>query len=97
MRVRILSREDRLEKKVAIYFNILAWKTPDRLQTKGSQKVGHDHSHLHARMHETALSFESFLKSLSINKRAEALELMIGWRADNNFIYWSIPCMGTEQ
>ena len=46
-RVRFLGREDPLEKEMAIYSSILAWKIPrleepDRLQSMGSQIVGHD-------------------------------------------------------
>ena len=46
-RVRSLGREDPLEKAMAIHSNTLAWKIPwteepDRLQSMGSQRVGHD-------------------------------------------------------
>ena len=46
-RVRFLGREDLLEKEMAIHSSILAWKIPwteepDRLQSMGSQRVGHD-------------------------------------------------------
>ena len=46
-RVRSLGREDPLEKKMAIHSRTLAWKIPwtedpDRLQSMGSQRVGHD-------------------------------------------------------
>ena len=45
-RVQSLSREDLLEKKMATHSSILArkipWtKEPGRLQSKGSQRVGH--------------------------------------------------------
>ena len=45
--VRFLGQEDPLEKEMAIYSSILAWKVPwteepDRLQSMGSQRVGHD-------------------------------------------------------
>ena len=45
--VRSLSWEDRLEEKMAARSSILAWKTPrreelGRLQSMGSQSVGHD-------------------------------------------------------
>ena len=44
---RSLSREDPLEKEVATHSSILAWKIPwaeepGRLQSMGSQRVGHD-------------------------------------------------------
>ena len=47
MWVQSLGQEDSLEKEVATHSSILAWKTPwteepDRLQSMGSQKVGHD-------------------------------------------------------
>ena len=45
-RVGSLGREDPLEKEMATYSSILAWKIPwmepGRLQFMGSQKVGHD-------------------------------------------------------
>ena len=46
-RVRSLGLEDTLEKEVATHSSILAWKIPwteepDRLQSMGSQRVGHD-------------------------------------------------------
>ena len=42
-----LGQEDPLEKKMATHSSILAWKIPwteepGRLQSMGSQKVGHD-------------------------------------------------------
>ena len=46
-RVWFLGREDPLEKEMAIHSSTLAWKIPwteepDRLQSMGSQRVGHD-------------------------------------------------------
>ena len=46
-RVRSLGWEDPLEKEMAIHCSTLAWKTPwteepDRLQSMGSQRVGHN-------------------------------------------------------
>ena len=45
--VRSLGREDPLEKEMATHSSTLAWKIPwtekpGRLQSMGSQKVGHD-------------------------------------------------------
>ena len=45
--VRSLSREDPLEKEMATHSSTLAWKIPwteecRRLQSTGSQRVGHD-------------------------------------------------------
>ena len=45
--VQSLGWEDPLEKEMAIHSSILAWKIPwteepDRLQSMGSQRVGHD-------------------------------------------------------
>ena len=47
MRVRSLGRDDPLEKEMAIHSSIIAWKIPwteepGRLQSMGSQRVGHD-------------------------------------------------------
>ena len=49
-RVRFLGREDPLEKEMAIHSSTLAWKIPwteepDRLQSIGSQRVGHEQLH----------------------------------------------------
>ena len=46
-RVRALGWEDSLEKEMAIHSTTIAWKIPwteepDRLQSMGSQRVGHD-------------------------------------------------------
>ena len=46
-RVRSLGREDPLEKEMAIHSSTIAWKIPwteqpGRLQSMGSQRVGHD-------------------------------------------------------
>ena len=46
-RVRSLGQEDPLEKEMAIHSSTLAWKIPrteepDRLQSMGSQRVGHN-------------------------------------------------------
>ena len=46
-RVRFLGQEDPLEKEMAIHSSTLAWKIPwtvepDRLQSMGTQRVGHD-------------------------------------------------------
>ena len=46
-RVRSLGWQDPLEKEMATHSSILAWKIPwtekrDRLQSMGSQRVGHD-------------------------------------------------------
>ena len=44
--VRSLGREDSLEKEMATHSSILAWRIPwkksGRLQSMGSQRVGHD-------------------------------------------------------
>ena len=47
MQVRSLGREDPLEEGVSIHSRILAWRMPwmeepDRLQSIGSQRVGHN-------------------------------------------------------
>jgi len=47
MQVRSLGLEDPLGKEMATHSNILAWETPrteesGRLQSMGSQRVGHD-------------------------------------------------------
>ena len=46
-RVQSLGREDPLEKEMATHSSVLAWRVtwteePGRLQSTGSQRVGHD-------------------------------------------------------
>ena len=46
-RVRSLGKEDPLEKEIAIHSSTIAWKIPwteepGKLQSMGSQRVGHD-------------------------------------------------------
>ena len=45
--VRVLGQEDPLEKEMATHSSVLAWRIPwteepDRLQPRGSHRVGHD-------------------------------------------------------
>ena len=47
IQVRSLGQEDPLEKEMATHSSTIAWKMPwleepDRLQSMGSQRVGHD-------------------------------------------------------
>ena len=47
LQIQSLGQEDSLEKKIATYSSILAWKTPRTeeaggLQSMGLQRVGHD-------------------------------------------------------
>ena len=47
IRVRSLGQEDTLEKEMATHSSTIAWKIPwteepDRLQSMGSQRVGHN-------------------------------------------------------
>ena len=51
-RVQALGQEDPLEKEMATHSSTLAWKIPwteepGRLQSMGSQTVGHTHTHTH--------------------------------------------------
>ena len=47
MQIQSLGQEDPLEEGMAIHSSILAWKNPTeepgRLQSMGSQRVGHDY------------------------------------------------------
>ena len=64
-RVWFLGREDPLEKEMAIHSSTLAWKIPwteepDRLQSTGSQRVGHDWA--------TSLSLSFYLLNIYHNQ-----------------------------
>ena len=56
MQVQVLGREDPLEEEMATHSSILAWEIPrtekpGRLQSMGSQSVGHDWATEHVSMH----------------------------------------------
>ena len=56
MQVQLLGREDPLEEEMATHSSILAWEIPQtekpgRLQSMGSQSVGHDRATEHVSMH----------------------------------------------
>ena len=56
MQVQLLGREDPLEEEMATHSSILAWEIPQtekpgRLQSMGSQTVGHDRATEHVSMH----------------------------------------------
>ena len=56
-RVQSLCWKDLLEKEMATHFSVLAWKIPwteepGRLQSMGSQRVGHDWLHFHFHFRE---------------------------------------------
>ena len=72
--IRSLGQEDPLEKQMAIHSSILAWEIPwteepGRVQSMGSQRVGHDrgtnthtHTHTHTRRQADIIScFDSHL------------------------------------
>ena len=86
MWVQSLGQEDSLEKEVATHSSILAWKTPwteepDRLQSMGSQKVGHDLATKHQNCLELFIVYVfykcilCYLKSESINLSIESNSL----------------------
>ena len=52
--VQSLGWEDLLEKEIATHSTTLAWEIPGRLQSMGSQRVGHDRA--------TSLSFFSIVR-----------------------------------
>ena len=54
--LRSLGWENPLEEEMATHFSILAWKIlwteePDRLQSRGSERVGHDWAYTHTHTH----------------------------------------------
>ena len=86
MWVRSLGQEDSLEKEVATHSSILAWKTlwteePDRLQSMGSQRVGHDLATKHQNCLEFFIVYVfyecilCYLKSESISLSVESNSL----------------------
>ena len=85
MRVRSLGREDLLEEGMAPHSSIPAWRIPwteepGRLQSIGSQTVGHDGSELHARTMYTTRLFglrliESMDRGLNLRYRGLTAKL----------------------
>ena len=72
-RVRSLGREDTLEEEITTYSNIPAWKIPwteepGRIQSKGSQKVGHDWATKHALTTHWTDLFETSLLAQTVKK-----------------------------
>ena len=64
MQVQSLYQEDHLEKEMAAHSSILAWKIPwtedsGKLQSMGSQRVGHDLETEHACTHKEKYFFFS--------------------------------------
>ena len=52
IKVRFLGEGDPLEEEMVTHFSILAWKIrwteePDKPQSMGLQRVGHDQTHMH--------------------------------------------------
>ena len=73
-RVRFLGWEDPLEKEMAIHSSTLAWKIPwmeepDRLQSMGSQRVGHNFTF--------TFTFNMPLKEISLEYSLEGLMLKL--------------------
>ena len=63
-RVQSLGWEDPLEKGMATYSSILAWRSPwtekpGRLQSMGSQRVG-QHLHFHSHLRQLLVNFFSY-------------------------------------
>ena len=63
-RVQLLGQEDALEEETAAHSSILAWKIPwtedsGKLQSMGSQRVGHDLETEHACTHKEKYFFFS--------------------------------------
>ena len=70
--VQLLDQEDPLEKGMTTHSNILAWRIPrtkesGRLESMGSQKVGHDlvteHTHLNQKTGLDTLTYSHSLSS----------------------------------
>ena len=96
--VRFLGREDLLEKEMAIHSSTIAWKIPwteepGRLQSMGSQRVGHDWA-ISLHFTEWSSGFPYFLqfKSEFCNKEFMILAIV---RSQSCFcwLYWASPTL----
>ena len=90
MQVQSLDQEDPLEKKTATHSSILAWRIPStensgRLQSMGSQRVGHalatKHTHTHTHTHTHVLATLHGMCNLSSLTKDQS----------------HIPCIGSVQ
>ena len=88
--VRSLGQEDPLEKEMEAHSSILAWKVPwiaepRRLQTMGSQRVGHDcttslHMYMHIRF---SIYIQIYRLSLHGLIKTRVFSVLILWLSSN--------------
>ena len=81
--VRSLGPEDPLEKEMATQCSILAWKIPwteepGRLQSTGSQRVGHDWA--------TSLHFQYSCRKIPWTEEPSRLQAMVSQRVGHNWV-----------
>ena len=86
--VRFLGWEDPLEKEMAIHSSTLAWKIPwteepDRLQSMGSQRVGHDWA--------TSLSLFSFMHW---RRKWQSTPVFLPGESQGLHFHFSLSCIG---
>ena len=97
MRIQSLGQEDLLEEGTATHSSILAWRIPGtekpvRLQSTGSQRVGHDWSNSsHKHMYYTSIKKKRPSQQKAQNQRRPT---GFGWRPNSSpylvlFVCWS--------
>ena len=106
--VRSLSQEDPLEKEMAAHSSILAWKIPwteepGRLQSMGSQRVGHDWatkqncSHkMHSVCSETTQTHFSHHWIQSRGYNNENHRNAFCWKENGQLRWWGCPLLPTS-
>ena len=89
--VQSLGWEDVLEKEMATHSSILAWKIPwmeepGRLQSMGSQRVGHDW--------ETSLSL--FTYAVSLSKSPSTVQVLSSWKSALCWVLLLLSCQAVS-
>ena len=89
--VQSLGWEDVLEKEMATHSSILAWKIPwieepGRLQSLGSQRVGHDS--------ETSLSL--FTYAVSLIKSPSTVQVLSSWKSALCWVLLLLSCQAVS-
>ena len=82
--VRFLGREDPLEKEMAIHSSTLAWKIPwteepDRLQSMGLQRVGHDWATSLHFVNILNIMIKNIIKLLKLDYTVTIISYLLTW------------------
>ena len=97
--VRSLGQEDPLEKEMATHSSFLAWKIPwmeelGRLQSMGSQRVGHNWAISHMGLHKkTNVILRKLVSYTLINKNRNKLYLILSLYLETATTVVTVRCL----